>query len=228
MENSTRISKTTSIGDIIAKNESQKIGSLKKNIYHKRLFIKETPENFIRLIQLKGERIIREKGKDDDFSIDIYNKDIITDLYYYATGNAKFSGDLHKGLWFWSEEYGTGKTTMLRIMQELFNDFNHKVFQLVECKMLHEIILEKTLVYFRKRTIYFDDIGRERKEINDFGNKTKPIPNIIHLREHEGSWTHATAQRPIESFEPIYGRVTTNRMTAMFNEIEFKGKTRRK
>ncbi|HAN19647.1 MAG: hypothetical protein A2X13_14595 [Bacteroidetes bacterium GWC2_33_15] len=223
----TRISASNKSDDIISK-ETEEIFALKQDIYHKRLFIKCTYDEFLRLVTLKGERIFREQGQNKTFDIDNYNNDVLTNLYYYAVGDSKFSGDLLKGLWFWSEEFGTGKTTIMDILRELFNDYNNKVTPLTESKILHEIITRESCEYFRKRVLYFDDLGREIKEINDFGTKIKPIPIIIHLREHEGSWTHITAQRPILQFEPVYGSVTINRMIKMFNEIEFKGKTRRK
>jgi hypothetical protein len=177
---------------------------------------------------LKGERIFREAGEAKDFEIDDYNRNVFNQLYYYAIGSKKFNGDLHKGLWFWSAEFGTGKTTALMIMNELFNEFNKKHFPFIKCKTLHDNVNEYGLEYFKNRIIYFDDIKREMKLINYFGNKTKPIPSIIHLREHYGAWTHATCQNKIIELNDIYGEVTTNRMIALFNEIEFKGKTRRK
>jgi hypothetical protein len=223
----------------IQKIDLQQLSDLRNNIYHKRLFIKCSPKEFSTLVRSKGERIFRENGEDKEFNIDNDNKEVFNQLYFYAIGSDKFKGDLLKGLWLWSSEFGTGKTTMLRIMQELFNDFNRKMFRFIECKTLHEVYLKLGIEYFRKRTLYFDDIGREMKLINDFGNKIKPIPTIIHLREFSGAWTHATAQRPIEKatnengemktiFIDMYGKVSTNRMTKMFNEIEIKGKTRRK
>lgn len=227
-DQSTRISKIKNISDIHIKAESDKISELSKNIYHKRLFVRYSAAEFAELVRLKGERIFREAGENKSFDIDKDNKEVFNQLYYYAIGSPKFNGDLRKGLWLWSAEFGTGKTTMLRIMQELFNDFNNKIFRFMECKTLHQEYLNLGMEYFKNRTLYFDDLGREQKLINDFGNKIKPIPNIIHLREFTGAWTHLTAQRPISYYEPIYNEVTTNRMIKMFNEIEFKGKTRRK
>ena len=230
MENQEiRNSTSTKIGDII-QNEARQIQNLKTNIYHKRYFINCDAEEYLQLVHLKGSRIFRKKGENQKFIRDISNNDTIQQLYYYAIGSTKFKGDLRKGLWLWSVEYGTGKTTMLHIMQELFNEFNNKSFPLIECKILHEIIQNKSLEYFQKRILYFDDIGREVKEVNNFGTRIKPIPTIIHLREQYGSWTHATAQRPPEDpeFVKIYRKVTTNRLISMFNPIEFKGKTRRK
>lgn len=229
MENhSTRTLKTSSIGDIIQKKELNEIGDLNKNIYHKRLFIKCSPEEFNRLVRLKGERIFREKGEAKDFKIDANNTNVFNQLYYYAIGSNKFNGDLQKGLWLWSKEFGTGKTTALIIMQELFNEFNNKLFPFIECKILHETIVDKSYEYFRKRSIYLDDVLREIKVVNDYGTKSRPIPTIIHIREKEGSWTHGTSQYQINELEEYYGMVTVNRMIKMFNEIEFKGKTRRK
>lgn len=225
---STRTKKTNKISDVIQKNELGKIGNLNKNIYHKRLFIKCSAKEFGNLVRLKGERIFRDKGDAIDFSIDDYNRDAFNQLFYYAIGSDKFKGDLHKGLWLWSAEYGTGKTTALMIMRELFNEYNKKHFPFFNCKTLHNDVTKLGIEYFSHRTIYLDDIKREMKLINYWGNKIKPIPSIIHLREHYGSWTHATCQNQITQLDDTYGKVSTNRMTALFNEIEFKGKTRRK
>jgi len=224
---STLISKTN-IADIIAKRELKKIEYLKKDIYHKRLFLDISAEDFKKIVQLKGERIFREGGEDIDFDIDDFNKDNLNQLYFYCIGSDKFKGNLRKGLWFWSHEFGTGKTTVLKIMNELFNDLINRHFPFFECKILAENFLKLGVLYFRKRIIWFDDIGREQKIIKEWGNEHKPIPSIIHLRDTCGAWTHASAQKPILAYNIIYGKVTTNRMIKMFNEIEFKGKSRRK
>lgn len=229
MENlSTRMNKTNKISDVIQKNELDKIGNLDKNIYHKRLFIRCSAEEFGKLVRLKGERIFREAGDAKDFEIDDNNRDVFNQLFYYAIGSDKFNGDLRKGLWLWSAEFGTGKTTALMIMNELFNEFNKKHFPFINCKTLHNKVTDSGIEYFSHRNICLDDIKREMKLINYWGNKIKPIPSIIHLREHYGSWTHATCQNQIIDLNDTYGKVSTNRMIKMFNEIEFKGKTRRK
>lgn len=224
-----RISKTKPISDII-QNESKELAELNQKPNKKRLFINCRAEEFVRLVFLKSNRIFWERGQKTRFIRDEHNKEIIKQLYYYAIGSDQFKGDLHKGLWFWSTEFGTGKTTMLQVIREIFNDHNMKSFPLIECKVLHEKIQNYSMEYFQNRILYFDDIGREIKDVNMYGTKIRPIPSIIHLREHYGSWTHATCNRHFEheSLKSLYGEVTTNRFKAMFNAIEFKGKTRRK
>jgi len=48
------------------------------------------------------------------------------------------------------------------------------------------------------------------------------VPDIYFLRKERGAWTFQTCQRPIADLEPIYGKFISDRMKAMFNEIEFK------
>ncbi len=88
-------------------------------------------------------------------------------------------------------------------------------------------ILKEGIAYFSKRPIFLDDVGREPKEVKDFGNVIRPVPDLYYLRKENGAWTFQTCQRPIDQLTELYGMFTTDRMKAAFNEIHFKGGSRR-
>jgi len=217
----------TQISTVISSNR-EKLGKLKKNIYHKRLFIGIEAKDFAEYVRLNGEIIFRKKGENKAFDIDKDNYENLNEIFYYILGSKKFKGDLSKGLWLWSEQTGTGKTTILEIVCNLINDAAGRTLKIILAQEIKEKLEEFGYQYFEKNILFIDDLGRESKEVNIYGTKSKPMQEIIFRREKLGSWTFATCQRNIDSLNKLYAPPVISRMEKMFNQIEFKGKDRRK
>lgn len=214
--------------DQVNVENAMRVENLRQTPFHKRMFLDIPAAKFAEYVKIKGELIFREKGEDRRFCIDEHNRENINQIYYYLTGSNKFNGDLKKGLWLHSKTSGTGKTTMLEMICALINDLKGRKIEITLSKDLAKKIENFGYEYFEKRILFIDDFGREQKELNVYGNKTLPVPEIIFRREKIGAWTFATSQRDIEGLSNEYSHVVIRRMKKMFNEIEFKGPNRNK
>ena len=215
----------TSINKIIGNAKLEREAAERK-VKTKRSFLKMDPAQFKDVLVLKSERIFYERGEPKNYNFDDNNKPIIQQLYWYATGSEKFNGSIYKGIHLWGN-YGTGKSTILQAFCEIMHEYTGRRIITILSKELGARILKDGIDYFRVRPLFLDDIGREIKELKDFGNITKPVPDLYYLRKEVGAWTFQTCQKPIADLKEMYGEFTTDRMRAAFNEIEFKGNSRR-
>lgn len=74
-----------------------------------------------------------------------------------------------------------------------------------------------------------DDLGREPKQIMDFGNTRAPMVELLYERYDKGSWTHATSNFAFDtlSSDAFYGPMLGDRFRTMFNVINLPGDSRR-
>jgi hypothetical protein len=204
----------------------------------KRTFIQMSADEFKELMAIKCERIFMERSEPRKFVLDDFNRPVLKELYLYATGRKSFKGSLHKGIHLWGD-YGTGKTTILQALTEIISETTTKIIEMILSKEFGKKLLDRGMLYYSKKPLFIDDLGREPSEIKDFGNVTKPVPDLYYLRKENGSWTFQTCQYSLtqpwdrgKDKEPPplinkYGIFTVDRMIASFNEIELKGKSRR-
>ncbi|KAA6312153.1 hypothetical protein EZS27_036862, partial [termite gut metagenome] len=91
------------------------------------------------------------------------------------------------------------------------------------------ILKEKPVKAFSKLPLIIDELGREPKQIMDFGNLRSPMIELLCERYDTGAWTHGVSNFTLEtlSSENQYGRMTGDRLKSMFNFIELKGESRR-
>lgn len=204
----------------------------------KRTYIKMSADEFKELMAIKCERIFMERSEPRNFVLDNFNTPVLKELYLYGIGHKSFNGSLHKGIHLWGD-YGTGKTTILQAFSEIISETTSKIIEMILSKEFSKKLLERGLLYYSKKPLFLDDLGREPTEIKDFGNVTRPVPDLYYLRKENGAWTFQTCQHSLKQpwdkrndKEPPplinkYGVFTVDRMIASFNEIELKGKSRR-
>jgi DNA replication protein DnaC len=206
----------------------EKRDELKKEISLKRTFIQMSPGEFAKLMAAKCERIFLQRSEPRKFDFDSYNIPVINQLYLYATGDKDFKGSILKGIHLWGD-FGTGKTSLLQALSEIISETTGKIVETILAKEFASKLMDRDrgLNYYSKKPLFIDDIGREQAEINNYGNITRPVPDLYYLRKENGAWTLQTCQYPIAKLEEKYGKFTTDRMRAAFNEIELKGKSRR-
>lgn len=193
-----------------------------------RTFIDATEKDFNQLLKLKCERIFYVRNeKDREFDFDRYNQDFIRQMYFYLTGSKSFNGNLYKGI-FLHGKYGVGKTVMMMAMSEMITEMTSKVVSKYPSKLLAERMNNEGVELMAKRPLFIDDIGREPELFNNFGTKKRVMVDLFFRRYDTGAWTFVTAQYPIDKFDTKYGKLITDRMKSMFNEIELPGESRRK
>lgn len=212
--------------DKIYKNAVADRSAAEQKVKSKRSFLRMDPANFKDILVTKMERIFLERNEPKKYEFDVNNKPIIQQLYFYAIGSEKFNGNLYKGIHLWGD-YGTGKTTMLQAFCEIMQEYTGRRILMIMSKELGAKILDNGVDYYKTRPFFLDDIGREIKELKEWGNLCKPVPDLYYLRKETGAWTFQTCQKPIAELADLYGKFTTDRMKAMFNEIEFKGTSKR-
>jgi len=138
--------------------------------------------------------------------------------------------------------YGTGKTSIMKVVTEIFKEF--KMF--VKIKNTSEIVLDYECLapnekkdFFenlKRGTWVFDDLLNER-DANNFG-KTELFKNILEIRCDNKRITHATCnydpdfpgdvEKGLKQFYTKYGGRIYDRLHEMFNIVEFKGKSMRR
>ena len=187
------------------------------------------------------------------FTEDAKNKDLITSLSYYFTGNELFEKcgpkdkkpwSLNKGLMLCGG-IGTGKTTLMKG----FNKNKRRCYTVVSCRHIAskyaEMGADVLSEYSGKRytvnsrdTFYqneigfcFDDLGTEESKKN-YGNQANVMADIL-LNRYDNTnvpwhYTHATTNLTPEEIEEYYGTRVRSRLKEMFNMIAMTGEDRRK
>jgi len=80
-----------------------------------------------------------------------------------------------------------------------------------------------------KRNLLIDDIGKESKDINDYGTIKNPLIDLISERYDNITWTFGTCNYSKESLIEFYGETIFDRFVEMFNILKLEGdQSRRK
>jgi DNA replication protein DnaC len=213
-----------------------------------------TKEIYLKFITQFGNYSIAGQGGTHSFKIDANNEEIITQLYYYITGDDKFKGDLEKGLLL-AGYYGSGKTVLLNALRLTVNYFitwfqktkseffrkeweaEFKVIQDSPVRFYKSIDIVKTVIELKgevpeslKRTyevLFIDELGYEPNVSNIFGTPFMPIVDLLRERYDKGLITWGSTNLNIEDLGKHYGALAQSRIKAMFNVIEVTGIDRR-
>lgn len=194
-----------------------------------RVFIDISKPDFYKLYQSKLDLVLTRKHKKPMiFDIHKLVKDPIEQLFYYLRGVKEFKGNIQMGI-FMNGDLGCGKTTMLRAFCEMINDFNLKIITGIHSKKLaSELNAEKRIEDYEKIPLFVDDIGKEPKDVNNFGTIIKPIPDVFALRAEYGSWTFGTGNYSLKTYGEFYGETIKERFIELFNIMKIKGGSQRK
>lgn len=177
-----------------------------------------------------------------EFIIDESNKVFLNLICKYFALDETFEtthkGELRKGL-FLHGTNGTGKTTSLKIIQNISKKYNLKQmwFPSIETsKVVHKYNTEKNKDFiiknYSKGKFMFDDFGAENAANNMFIYGKEDI--FIQIMENrynafisKGTQTFITSNLHISEIKKRYGPRVEDRFVQMFNLIELNGKSRR-
>lgn len=216
----------TQIINEIINQEREKTDKLKKVI--ERRYVNINSDDFKSLMFINIDKILAERNLLVEFEINDINKQVMNQLYYHLIGNKeKFNGNMQKGIMI-AGKNGVGKTLILKAYCDTRNMLYGRSCNTFNSRKLVELIRENGYDNFIKREIMIDDIGKESREIVDFGTKIQPIADLIAFRYDKGSLTFATTNYKIDTLSEFYGLTTTDRMIEMFNIIEMEGESFRK
>ena len=181
-----------------------------------------------------GTICLHNRNQAKNFVIDKNNEPMIEQLYYYITNNSTFSGDLDKGIML-QGKYGCGKTILLETYSSLHNHavrrfhLNQPLFTFIKSVELQEQIVKQSASVFARRPLIIDEFGRESKMVQDYGNVSRPISELLSLRSDVGAITHGTTNFTFATLasDEFYGGMIGDRLKVMFNFITLNGESRR-
>jgi len=219
------------IGNLI-KNMGQN-----KNNPQTRLINNITANQYKSLVDIVGNKIVRQINPTATYIIDDTNREALNQLYYYLIGSEKFQGDLYKGIMLVGG-FGSGKTTLIKIFSEIYGYLNNRIFSCISAIQLSEIIKQEFdeenpkghISYYEKRPLIIDEVGREAKKVMVYGTEYFPMRYLITMRYNSKGFTLGTTNFKLEtlSSKEMYGEYVGERLLEMFNFIEVNGGSRRK
>jgi len=192
----------------------------------KRIYLTISPAYFKEAFALGCEIEMIKRGSYKPFLVDEMNKQVVNQLYFYLVGSKEFKGDLNKSILL-SGAIGTGKTVMITSFCNLIEAGSEKIIARMHSKKIDEMIKSKDKGFYDQRPLFIDDLGREPKEANSYGNKSEPLIDLISARYDMGAWTFATTNFKKETLKDFYGAAIVDRFSEMFNNLEITGGSRR-
>jgi len=179
-----------------------------------------------------GTAILRTTGKaTESFTIDETNKHIVAFMYGWWN-NVEHGYNRNAGILICGK-IGAGKSILMRAFLAVLAKYTGKVVFDADCKNFNtqyiEIIDEFGTDYFKLRPMYFDDLGRESKQVKVYGTEISPVPDVLFQRYDTGAYTFATSNYDFEDLKKdnMYGLAIADRLNSMFNVFEMKNDSRR-
>lgn len=191
--------------------------------------------NFWLLLRATAEAIMAQRGVFHPFIVDDDNRDIIIQMWLYATGSDECKWNIHKGIYL-GGKVGCGKTLLMQAFCEILHLISGRTVEMIPATQLYKKIIEKGIESLATRPLFIDELGREQLEITDFGNKIRPINDLMALRYNTGARTFFTSNFFLstlskgrnEKGELIgYGQYIGERIQEMTNIVEMPGESRR-
>ena len=129
---------------------------------------------------------------------------------------------------------GNGKTSLLKAIQSATNFLNLKyevrsdkeekiAISIIDVKDIIANCKDYQIMEVYKKTPYLgiDDMGKEPKEVLDYGNVCNPVIDLIEYRYNKQLTTFITTNLTPEEFKDKYGERITDRFREMIEKIVF-------
>lgn len=171
----------------LRKDAQEIVANEKEKMRRRRLPLPLTYVDFQSLFCEFGTICLHSRNQAKEFIIDKNNEPMIEQLYCYITNDSTFAGDLDKGIML-QGKYGCGKTILLETYSLLHNhvvrkfSLNQPLFKFIKSVELQEQIVKQSASVFAQRPLIIDEFGRESKTVQDYGNVSRPISELLSLR----------------------------------------------
>ena len=140
----------------------------------------------------------------------------------------------NKGVYLFGN-YGTGKTGTLFSLKEMLRYFKKEnaVFMTANAIVDNYRLLYDDIIEFNRfrnaKLMIIDDFGSDGNvEIVIYGNRVKPLSDLIEFRYRHGLWTWFTSNVHPSKLSEIYSGYIVDRLKEMVYFIEWNGKSFRK
>jgi hypothetical protein len=192
-------------------------------------------ENYWNLLNATAQAIMAQRGVYHSFVVDEYNRDIIYQMWLYIIGSNKCKWNIHKGIYI-GGKVGCGKTLLMQSFCEILHFISGRTVEMIPATLLFQRIIDDGINSLATRPLFIDELGREQLEMNAFGNKMRPIADLMALRYNNGARTFFTSNFKLSTLskghndkgELIgYGQYIGERIQEMTNIIEMPGDSRR-
>lgn len=192
-------------------------------------------ENFWKLLSATAQAIMAQRGVYHPFVVDDDNRDIIIQMWHYVAGSKECKWNIHKGIYI-GGKVGCGKTLLMQSFCEILHLISGRTVEMIPATLLFQRIIDDGISSLASRPLFIDELGREQLEMNAFGNKIRPIADLMALRYNNGARTFFTSNFKIETLskgrsakgELIgYGKYIGERIQEMVNVVQMPGESRR-
>ena len=148
--------------------------------------------NFWRLLSSTAQAIMARRGVYHRYVVDDYNREVIRQMHLYVIGSEQCKWNIHKGL-FLGGKVGCRKTLLMQSFCHVLHLISGLNIEMIPASELYKRIIKSGIESFASRPLFIDELGREQLEVNDFGNKLRPINELMALRYETGARTFFTS-----------------------------------
>ena len=191
--------------------------------------------NFWKLLSSTAQAIMAKRGVYHHFVVDDNNREVIRQMWLYVLGSEQCRWDIHKGLYL-GGKVGCGKTVLMQSFCHILHLVSGLNIEMIPADQLYKRIIKDGINSLTRRPLLIDELGREQLEVNEFGNKLRPINELMALRYETGARTFFTSNFSIatlskgynEKGELIgYGKYIGERIQEITNIAVLPGESRR-
>lgn len=186
-------------------------------------------EEFKTLFIIRAHQAMADRKNFNQFIIDDDNREVINMMYAYITMNMNgvfnpFIGIVLNG------RYGCGKSVLIEAFCMVLNDLifreKNKIESIHSIELAEQIKRVGVIPYARK-PLLIQDIGKEKKEINNFGTIVNPIAELLAIRAEYGALTFGSTNMDTPAFKEAYKESISKRLTEHINLVFLPGTDRR-
>jgi len=185
-------------------------------------------DDFKTLFTTRAQQAMADRKNFSPFIIDDGNRAVINLMYSYIQRQEcalnPFIGIILNG------KYGCGKSVLIETLCMVLNDLTwseKNKIQSVHAIELAEQIKKVGVIPYAHKPLLIQDLGKEKKEINNFGTIVNPISELLAIRAEYGAMTFGSTNMNLKSFGEAYKEFISKRITEHVNLVFLPGEDRR-